>query len=205
MFRESLQIRSRKFQAPHPSLARAQHNLARCLFEMGRPDEARPLLDAALAARRQLTGVAAELFDSELLDVDLRLARGDVVGAERNLRELKPPQGAGQYRRRARFAWTQARAAEARGDWPAAREAAHTARATLAEKLVATNPLSAQAALREAQFAMKTHDTAQAKELVRIALPVLQKELAPTAPDRVAGEKLNAILGKSERASVESR
>jgi tetratricopeptide (TPR) repeat protein len=207
MFRESLDIRSRKFQAPHPSLARAQHNFARCLLEMGRPKEARPLLDAALAARKQIEGIPAERFDSELLDVDLRLAGGDPAGAERALGELKPLQGAGQYRRRARYTETQARIAAAHGNWTGARDAEHQAGKSLAEKLTPANPLCAQVAVREAQYAAKAHDDAHAAELVRSALPVLRQELAPMAPDRIAAERLAATLdaASAKRAVVEIR
>ncbi len=193
MFERSLQIRSAKFKPPHPSLARAQHNLARCLFEMGKVDEAEPLLTEALTARRALQTMPAERFDSELLAADIALATRDPAAASA-LRALNPPNGAGNYRRRARYADSLARAAAGRGDFVEAREDAERALLALREKLPPDHPLCAQAAVRESDYAIKLSDNEAARRLLVSALPVLRRELVATAPDRRSAEALAQSL-----------
>ncbi len=82
-YRESLAIRSGRLGSGDPSVARAQHNLGRWLLRQGRPDEARPLLEQALATRRaRLPPDHADRVDSQITLAELDLAQGRRAAAE---------------------------------------------------------------------------------------------------------------------------
>ena len=193
-FEQSLAVRRSKFAAGHPALARAEHNLARCLIELGEIAAARPLLDAARAARRAAPSEDAQRFDSELLAAEWQLANGQVEAAATTLAALTPPDGRGNYRRRARYADAQAHLAAARNDWPAARTAERRALDELRTLLPETHPLCARAELALARYAHAAHDEAAAGDALRRALPVLRAALVERAADRVAAERLAATL-----------
>ena len=194
LLQRSLAVRQGKFPPTHPSLARAQHNLARCFLGLGDVGAARPLLDAALITRRALPQQNAERFDSELLDAVWQLAAGHTDAAANALRVLQPPQGRGNYRRRARYAEAMASVAAAQHDWVAARDSEQQALMALRAELAVDHPLCAQAAVRQAHYAHALHDDDAAGALLRGALLVLRKAMVERAVARVAAEKLAAEL-----------
>ncbi|HET8943103.1 MAG TPA: serine/threonine-protein kinase [Rudaea sp.] len=194
LLRQSLRIRAIKFKPPHPSLARAQNNLARCELALRDMPAARRNLDAALTARRKL-GDPLELFDSQLLDVEWQLAAGHVRAASVALQALTAPSGRGNYRRRALYAQEQARIAAARKDFPAARAAQAQALDELGRELGTTHPLYARACVWASAYAHAAHDNAAARARLSQALPVLDANLVAGAPDRIKAHHLAASLG----------
>lgn len=201
LFEQSLAIRAKKFEAPNPALSVAQHNLARCQLALGDTAAARPLLDAALNARRRLPESDADRFDSELLDAQWQLTAGHVDAAADALQRLHPPDGAGNYRRRARYAGELASVAAARRDWARAREAQHRVIAELEHALGAGHPLLAQAQARAAQYAHVLGEDERARALLRDALPRLREVMVANAADLVEAERLAQTLSSGRGVS----
>jgi serine/threonine-protein kinase len=194
LFRDSLRIRQAHNPERSASVARVQNNLARCELEMGELAAARPFIDAALATRRALKGDPAQLLDSELLDAQWLVRSGRVREAAAALRVLTPPDGRGNYGRRARHAIVQAEIAAAQRDWTAALTAQRRALDALRGELGEQHPAYARLAAQAAAYAHAAHDDAAARALLQPALPVLRATLIEPAMQRRDAEKLAAAL-----------
>jgi serine/threonine-protein kinase len=194
LYRQSLRARQVHYPSRSASVARVQHNLARCELTLGELSAARPLIDAALATRRALKLDPAQLFDTELLDVQWLLHSGRLRDADAALRALKPPDGRGNYGRRMRYAQVRAERAAVDRDWPAALAAQKQALDELRGELGESHPTYARFAAQAAVYAHAAHDDAQARALLRAALPVLRANLVEHSPQRREAEKLAMAL-----------
>lgn len=194
LFRESLRIRQARYTSPNASIARVQNNLARCEIEIGDLAAARPLLDAALAARRALKLDPAQLFDSQVLDAQWLVRSARLAQAASALQALTPPEGRGNYGRRARYANVQAELAAARHDWPVALAAQRRALDALRGELGQSHPAYARFAEQAAQYAHAAHDDDAARALLEPALPILRATLVAHAAQLQRAQKLAAAL-----------
>jgi serine/threonine-protein kinase len=194
LLQHSLRIRAAHYKPPHPSLARVQNNLARCELELGDLAAARPLIDSALAMRYALKLDAAQLLDSQLLDVQWQARSGRLEQAAAALRDLKPPDGRGNYGRRARFANVEAELAAAQHHWPAALAAQRRALDALRGELGEKHPAYARFAAQAAAYAHAAHDDAAARSLLQPALPILKAALVARAPQWREAQRLAAEL-----------
>ena len=194
LFRESLRIRQAHYKAPSASVARVQNNLARCELELDELAAARPFIDAALATRRALKLDPAQLFDSEMLDAQWLVRSGRTREAAAALHALKPPDGRGNYGRRARYAIVEAELAASHRDWKAALAAQRRSLDALRGELGEQHPAYARLAAKAAEYAHAAHDDAAAKSLLQPALPVLRAALIEQATQRRNAEKLAAVL-----------
>jgi serine/threonine-protein kinase len=194
LLRESLRIRAAHSKPASASVARAQNNLARCELELGELAAARPLIDAALATRRALKLDPAQVFDSEMLDAQWLVRSGRTREATAALQALKPPDGRGNYGRRARYAIVEAELAASHRDWTAALAAQRRSLDALRGELGEQHPVYARLAAQAAAYAHAAHDDAAARYLLQPALPVLRAALVAQATQRRDAEKLAAIL-----------
>ncbi|HST27972.1 MAG TPA: serine/threonine-protein kinase [Rudaea sp.] len=194
LFRESLRIRAVHSKLASASIARVQNNLARCELELGELAAARPFIDAALATRRALKLDPAQLFDSEMLDAQWLVRSGRTREAAAALRALTPPDGRGNYGRRARYAIVEAELAAAHRDWKAALAAQRRSLDALHGELGEQHPAYARLAAKAAEYAHAAHDDAAAKSLLQPALPVLRTTLIEQATQRRDAEKLATVL-----------
>jgi serine/threonine-protein kinase len=194
LFRESLRIRQAHYKAPSASVARVQNNLARCELELDELASARPFIDVALATRRALKLDPAQLFDSEMLDAQWLVRSGRTREAAAALHALKPPDGRGNYGRRARYAIVEAELAASHRDWKAALAAQRRSLDALRGELGEQHPAYARLAAKAAEYAHAAHDDAAAKSLLQPALPVLRAALIEQAVQRRDAEKLAATL-----------
>lgn len=194
LFRDSLRIREAHLKSPSASVARVQNNLARCELELGDLAAARPLIDVALATRRALKLDPAQLLDSELLDAQWLVRSGRTREAATALHALTPPDGRGNYGRRARYAIVEAELAASQHDWTAALAAQHRALDALRGELGEKHPAYARLAAVAAAYAHSARDDAAARSLLQTALPVLKAELVEQSPQRRDAERLAATL-----------
>lgn len=194
LLRESLRIRAAHSKPASASVARAQNNLARCELELGELAAARPLIDAALATRRALKLDPAQLFDSEMLDAQWLVRSGRTRAAAAALHALTPPDGRGNYGRRARYAIVEAELAASHRDWKAALAAQRRSLDALRGELGEQHPVYARLAAQAAAYAHAAHDDAAAKSLLQPALPVLRAALVENAPPWRNAQKLAAAL-----------
>lgn len=194
LFQRSLRIREAHYKSPSASVARAQNNLARCELELGDLAAARPLIDAALLARRALKLDPGQLLDSELLDVQWLVRAGHVREAAVALHALTPPDGRGNYGRRARYAIVEAEIAASHRDWKLALAAQRRALDALRGELGEQHPAYARLAAQAAAYAHAGHDDAAARALLQPVLPILRAALVEQAPQLRAAQKLATIL-----------
>ncbi|HSN01189.1 MAG TPA: serine/threonine-protein kinase [Rudaea sp.] len=194
LFRESLRIRTVHSKPASASIARVQNNLGRCKLELGDLAAARPLIDAALATRRALKLNPAQLLDSELLDAQWLVRSGRTHEAAVALHALTPPDGRGNYGRRARYAIVEAELAASQRDWKTALAAQRRSLDALRGELGEQHPAYARLAAKAAMYAHAAHDDAAAKSLLQPALPVLRAALVAQATQRRDAEKLAVIL-----------
>jgi serine/threonine-protein kinase len=194
LFRESLRIRAAHSKPASASVARAQNNLARCEMELGEFAAARPLIDAALATRRALKLDPAHVFDTEMLDAQWLVRSGRTREAAAALQALKPPDGRGNYGRRARYAIVEAELAASHRDWKAALAAQRRSLDALRGELGEQHPVYARFAAQAAAYAHAAHDDAAARSLLQPALPVLRAALVENAPPWRDAQRLAAAL-----------
>ncbi len=152
------------------------------------------MIDAALATRRALKLDPAQLFDSEMLDAQWLVRSGRTREAAAALHALKPPDGRGNYGRRARYAIVEAELAASHRDWKAALAAQRRSLDALRGELGEQHPVYARLAAKAAEYAHAAHDDAAAKSLLQPALPVLRAALIERATQRRNAEKLAAVL-----------
>lgn len=195
LFRESLRIRQAHHKSPSASVARVQNNLARCELELGNLAAARPFIDATLATRRALKLDPAQLLDSQLLDAQWLVRSGRLHEAAAALHALAPPDGRGNYGRRARYAIVQAELAAAQRDWTAALAAQRRALDALRGELGEKHPAYARLAAQAASYAHAANDDAAARSLLQPALPIIEASLVKHSAQRREAEKLAALLG----------
>jgi serine/threonine-protein kinase len=194
LFRDSLRIREVHNKTPNAAVARVQNNLARCELELGDLAAARPLIDAALVTRRALKLDPAQLLDSELLDAQWLVRSGRASEAAAALHALTPPDGRGNYGRRARYAIVQAELAAAQRDWLAALAAQRRALDALRGELGEKHPAYARLAAQAAAYAHAARDDAAARALLQPALPILESALVEQSPQRRDAERLATAL-----------
>ncbi|MCE7951378.1 MAG: serine/threonine protein kinase [Xanthomonadales bacterium PRO7] len=194
LFRESLRIREVHNKSPSASVARVQNNLARCELELGNLAAARPFIDATLATRRALKLDPAQLLDSQLLDAQWLVRSGRLHEAAAALHALTPPDGRGNYGRRARYAIVQAELAASHHDWTAALAAQRRALDALHGELGEQHPAYARLAAQAAAYAHAGGDDAAARSLLQPALPIIKASLVEHSPQRREAEKLAAVL-----------
>ncbi|MBS0571154.1 MAG: serine/threonine protein kinase [Proteobacteria bacterium] len=194
LFRDSLRIRLVHNKDRSASVARAQHNLARCELELGNLAAARPLIDAALATRTALKRDPAQLLDTQLLDTQWLLRSGKMQQAATALHALTPPDGRGNYGRRARYAIVEAELAAANRGWKSALAAQRRALDALRGELGEKHPVYARLAAQAAAYAHAARDDATARALLQPALPILRAEFIEKSPQREAAQRLAAIL-----------
>lgn len=90
-FQRSLQIREATLPAGDLAIARAQNNLARFLMWLGRTDEARPLVEAALATRSAaLPPEHEERVESLVSATEWARRQNDLAGARRHWAQIEP-------------------------------------------------------------------------------------------------------------------
>ena len=194
LFRDSLRIRQAHNKSPSASVARVQNNLARCELELGDLAAARPFIDATLATRRALKLDPAQLLDSQLLEAQWLVRSGRLNEAAAALHALTPPDGRGNYGRRARYAIVQAELAAAHRDWMAALAAQRRALDALRGELGEQHPAYARLAAQAATYAHAANDDAATRSLLQPALPIIKASLVEHSPQRREAEKLAAVL-----------
>jgi serine/threonine-protein kinase len=203
VLRRSLALRRARLPAGDLAIARAEHNLARWLLREGRPEEARPLADAAAAVRRTaLARDHAEHVGSALQQAEVMLALGEWPQAAAALAPWQAD--VPQWRRSQQLQWhrLQGRLSLAQGH--GAEALVHYARAEALAPRVWAGRHPARAALAveqadaEARAGMKT-DAARRLADARAAWAALPAR----GPTHRAARILRERLG-TEAASTES-
>ncbi|HXD83774.1 MAG TPA: hypothetical protein VN599_05010, partial [Rudaea sp.] len=136
----------------------------------------------------------AQLLDSELLAAQWLVRSGRAGEAAAVLHALTPPEGRGNYGRRARYAIVQAELAAAQRDWTAALAAQRRALDALRGELGEKHPAYARLAAQAAAYAHAARDDAAARSLLQPALPILKSALVEQSSQRRDAEKLAAQL-----------
>lgn len=195
-YRESLAIRSARLKPDDPSLARARHNLGRWLLRQGRPDEARPLLEQALATRRaRLPAGHADRVDSDITLAELDLVQGQRAAAEAALASASVHAAALRPARRIGLLRAQGLLRSAQGD--AAGALAHHAEALALGQNTwpASHPALRRLRLDAAAAALALGQSELARQHWQAVAPALAA-LPPTAPLRRQGDALARRLAR---------
>nr|MCU0957826.1 tetratricopeptide repeat-containing serine/threonine-protein kinase [Hydrogenophaga sp.] len=202
VLRRSLALRRARLPAGDLAIARAEHNLARWLLREGRPEEARPLAEAAAAVRRTaLSRDQAEHVGSALQQAEVMLALGETPQAAA---ALAPWQGdVPRWRRPQQLQWhrLQGRLALAQGRGTEA--VAHYAQAeALAVRMwPARHPARAALAVEQADAEARAGLRADAARRLADARPAWAA-LPARGPTHRAARTLRERLG-TEAASTE--
>ena len=122
LLRKDLELR-RAIEGAGPIAPTHPFNLAGLLADLGRYDEAEPLLEEVIRTA-EARGKHRIQFDAMMRLADTYTERGDLARAEAQLDRLKPWESHPEYTpfRTAQMAYYRGRVAEARGDAPTARD-----------------------------------------------------------------------------------
>ncbi|MEO8673114.1 MAG: serine/threonine-protein kinase [Tahibacter sp.] len=195
LYQRSYDLRSAKLALGDPARVRSETNFARFLLQTGEQDAARPLLLSlsGVPALRALN--AKESFDLAMLAIEGQLFNKQLSAAEQALRELPPPQGAMEFRRRLRHGDALARCLALQKRPVEALAAYSTAIDELTRRLGPSHPVQARAAVTLAGYLLATGDLVQGRERLRVALSVLRNSQVPTSPALNEAMRLAKLVG----------
>lgn len=182
LYRQSWQIRRQRLDADDPMTLNAEGNLGRMLLRQDRLGEAEPLLRHAYAGMARLYPADhPRQLVQRLSQVELRMRRGELARAQRELDALRPAAGWPSTQLQRRRDMLAAELAQRAGDRAAAlRGWERVVQANQAELGSAAVPTAmARVSLAEALLALDRRDEARAQ--LQQARPVLVAQLAPQA------------------------
>lgn len=182
LYRQSWQIRRQRLEADNPMTLNAEGNLGRMLLRQDRLGEAEPLLRHAYAGMARLYPADhPRQLVQRLSQVELRMRRGDLARAQRELDAIRPAPGWPSTQLQRRRDMLAAELAQRAGDNAAAlRGWEQVVQANQAELGSAAVPTAmARVSLAEALLAAGRREEARAQ--LQQARPVLVAQLAPQA------------------------
>ncbi|MFT3820287.1 MAG: serine/threonine-protein kinase [Rubrivivax sp.] len=192
-YRRSLEIRQALLPAGDLAIARAQHNLGRYLLRAGQPAAARPLIEAAAAARAaRLAPEHREWLETRFAQAELALAEGDAAAARAALDELQPRLQSLAPARQVQHGRLSAQLAALHGGPAQAAAAAALALQAAALPLPSVHPESQRLQLVRARLALDAGDAPQARALLQPLQPALAAQEA-AAPLRRQFEALQRL------------
>jgi eukaryotic-like serine/threonine-protein kinase len=202
-FERALRIWERELGNSHERTLQARGNLAGAWTELGRFDEARPALDALVAARRE-RGSWPTLFSS-LLTRGLLLERlGNLPAASLDYAEALALGQRNDPHNQAQWVWAQvlvARTERARGELATARERLEDALKWYAQPMYKEGGPRISTALLELARTLRHEDRARAIELARRSVEMRVRRLGADHTDTQEARDELASLEGSEQGS----
>lgn len=178
LWREALSIRRQHLDPQERRVLRVESGMGRMLARAGRADEAAPLIDHALGQWRKLYGEdLAGILVATLSRIEWLLVRNRLEEAADELASLDVRRGEYNLFLLARIPMLQAELAQRRGDWGEAERAWLKVVEDSTARAGAQQIKTAKARVPYAEVLLARDDARAAAEQLRLAEPVLRREL----------------------------